>query len=198
MRFIFAAVILLLAAAGLAEAEVGLAENSEGDRWETRVWDRTITFRGSGREDINYKMYSLHTTSADKPGLMFSCSDEYGLNVLYSFEGVDFIDLFQSHRASHLRSIPVHLWVGSHGFELAGYFVRRKDHVIANQTETQAAIAMGALLQDLPIRIKASGYFDETLDLPPLDEEVMRFINVCDKAAELAKTVREAEAARAD
>lgn len=179
-----------------ANAQQSSAEASSQSGWAMNGWERSVTFRGSGRDDINYTMYTLHTTAADKPGVMFSCSDDFGLNVLYSFEGVDFIELLHGKRASRLRSIPVYLWVGDYAFDLAFYNVRRRDRVLANQKASQAAIAMGALLQDLPIRIKATNYFDETLDLPPLDEEVGRFISVCEKAAELAETVRKAEAGK--
>ncbi|WP_018147242.1 hypothetical protein [Henriciella marina] len=186
-----ATAIAIACGSGFANAEdAGPAP----DAWEIRSWDRTITWRGSADDDINYLMYTLHTTATDKPGVMFSCSDKYGLNVLYSFDDVDLMELFYSRRQSRLRSVPIHMWVGDYAFDLAYYNVRRHDKVIANQKASQASIAMGAFLQNLPIRLKAHNYFDVTLDLPPADQSVHRFIEVCDKASELAERVRAAEA----
>lgn len=194
-RFLVSMAALVGVCMGAAAQQPPADPPSEGG-WEMNGWERSVTFRGLGRDDINYTMYTLHTTATEKPGVMFSCSDEYGLNVLYSFEGVDFIELLHGKRASRLRSIPVYLWVGDYAFDLAFYNVRRRDRVLANQKASQAAVAMGALLQDLPIRIKATNYFDETLDLPPLDGEVGRFIDVCQKAAELAETVRKSKSGK--
>ena len=169
---------------------------ADAEGWEAQSWDRTITWRGSARDDINYLMYTLHTTGSTKPGVMFSCSEEYGLNILYSFENIDLMELFHQNRSSNMRSIPIDVWVGSYKFDLAFYNVRRRDKVFANQKAAQASIAMGALLQNLPIRAKSAGYFDVTYDLPPLDEEVMVFINVCKEAESIAEKIKAATSAK--
>lgn len=160
--------------------------------WEVNSWERHIKITGSSPDEFTYQMYTLHTTDTSKPGVMFSCSERYGLNVLYSFEGVDFMALFQGGESRRMRSVPVYMWMGETARDLEYYMVRRRDKVLSNQKAVQSSSAMLALLQDLPIRLKASGYFDLTYELPALDQSAADFMVVCDKAAELADKVKAA------
>ncbi len=191
----------LLAGCAVFAAGCGpaFAQEAASDGWQANSWTRQITYNSGKAKDLTYDMYTLHTTATDKPGLMFSCSEEYGMNVLYSLEPVDLLSLFtEPQQSRRLRSIPVWVWTGDYKNDSAYYMVRRYDKVLANQKPIQSAIAMGAILQDLPIRIKSAGYFDVTLPLPPLNEEVMAFVANCEKASEIADKVKAATAAKSE
>lgn len=166
----------------------GPAAHAEG--WNLQGWERTIEITGSSKDEFTYSMYTLNTTDTDKPGMMFSCSEKYGLNILYSYRGVDFIQLFTSGKSSKLRSIPVNVWVGDGKRNVEYFFVRRKDKVLSNQESSQAAAAFRALLRNQTVRIKASGMFDVTFDAPNLDGAVANFLSVCDSAQKIASDVR--------
>ncbi|WP_182482114.1 hypothetical protein [Henriciella barbarensis] len=182
----------------IAGSGAAIAQETAEEGWQANSWKRQITYNGGKARDLTYDLYTLHTTATDKPGLMFSCSEEYGMNVLYSFDAVDLLSLFtEPQQSRRLRSIPMWVWTGNYRNDSAYYMVRRSDKVLANQKPIQSAIAMGAILQGLPIRIKSGGYFDVTLPLPPLDEEVMAFVENCEKASEIADEVKAATASRA-
>lgn len=190
---LFAACVMIAAGSGSAFAQKTAAEG-----WQANSWERQVTYNGGKARDLTYEMYTLHTTATDKPGIMFSCSEDYGMNVLYSFEPVDLLSLFtEPQQSRRLRSIPIWVWTGNYKNDSDYYMVRRSDKVLANQKPIQSAIAMGAILQGLPIRIKSGGYFDVTLPLPPLDEEVMSFVANCEKASDIADKVKAATAAKA-
>ena len=167
------------------------AGSASAEGWQLNSWERHVKITGSSPAEFTYDMFTLHTTDTSKPGLMFSCSEKYGLNVLYSFDGVDFMELLDGGTARRVRSVPIYFWIADKKLDLGYYMVRRKDKVFSNQKSGQSSSAMLALLQDVPIRAKASGYFDLTYDLPPLDEQVAQFVEVCEKAGELADLVKE-------
>lgn len=191
---------------GLAASAVATAgmiclatPHADAEGWEANSWKRQVTYNSGKAKDLTYDLFTLHTTATDKPGVFFTCSADYGMNVLYSFEPVDLLSLFTDPQQSRrLRSIPVWVWTGDYKHDSAYYMVRRYDKILANQKPVQSAIAMGGILQGLPIRIKAAGYFDVSLPLPPLDEEVMAFVENCDEASEIADKIKAATSERAD
>lgn len=189
---------LIAACAGLSLSIV-FAPVASAEGWKANTWQRQIVIKGGKPESFTYTVHTLHTTAVDQPGVMFSCSDNYGLNVLYSYKPVDLLALFTEEQTLRkMRAIPVWIWTGDYKHDSSYYMVRRYDKVMANQKPVQAAIAMGGILQGLPIRIKAQNYFDVTLPLPPLDEEVMAFVDKCEKATEIADKIKAATARKAE
>ncbi|WP_300378909.1 hypothetical protein [Henriciella sp.] len=171
-------------------AAVSINSPAVAEGWQTDTWERHIKVTGSSPKEYKYLMHTLNTVDQTRPGLMFSCSTRHGLNIVYSFKGVDFMEVLRGGQSRRMRSIPVRLWANDKRHELDDYLVRRRDKVVSNTRSQQAAAAMRALLRDNPIRIKSFGYFDVTYNLPSLDAEAAKFLEVCPVADDIADSVK--------
>jgi len=185
MRFLVAASALALCAisASATPVEGAGAADKTAASWELRpftVYDRDDYDKPIEERRLNYSGVIVHTVDNGKPGALLTCSEKFGLSVMFSLKPVDFSDQDYFASSRQARTFSGRLSVDGDRPKLPSRFiVRRKLGVVQSVSNEEAFTAVDALYAGQTMSLEVPGFDPVNIDLPPPDGSFRTFVADC-------------------
>ncbi|MBI1254212.1 MAG: hypothetical protein GC196_07715 [Hyphomonas sp.] len=185
MRFLVAASVLALCAtsASATPVEGSGAADKQAASWELRpftVYDRDDYDKPIEERQLNYSGVIVYTVDNGKPGALLTCSEKFGLSVMFSLKPVDFSDQDYFASSRQARTFSGRLSIDGDRPKLPSRFiVRRKLGVVQSVSKEEAFTAVDALYAGQTMSLEVPGFDPVNIDLPPPDSSFRTFVADC-------------------
>ncbi|MBA4338126.1 MAG: hypothetical protein C0421_04705 [Hyphomonas sp.] len=185
MRFLVAASAMALCAisASATPVEGSGAADKKAANWELRpftVYDRNDIDKPVQERRISYSGVIVHTADISQPGALLTCSEKFGLSVMFSLKPVDFSDEDYFASSRQARTFNGSLSVEGEPPKLPSRFVvRRKLGVVQSVGSEEAYTAVDALYAGQSMTLEVPGFDPVNIDLPPPDSSLRAFVADC-------------------
>lgn len=185
MRFLVAASAMALCAisASATPAEGSGAADDKSAHWDLRpftVYDRNDIDKPVQERRISYSGVIVHTVDNSQPGALLTCSEKFGLSVMFSLKPVDFSDEDYFASSRQARTFNGSLSVEGARPQLPSRFVvRRKLGVVQSVSSEEAYTAVDALYAGQVMTLEVPGFDPVNIDLPPPDSSLRAFVADC-------------------
>lgn len=185
MRFFVAASAMALCAISASATPIegsGTADNKTAN-WELRpftVYDRDDFDKPVQERRISYSGVIVHTVDNSQRGALLTCSEKFGLSVMFSLKPVDFSDQDYFASSRQARTFSGRLSVeGGLPQPPSRFIVRRKLGVVQSVSSEEAFTAVDALYAGQTMSVEVPGFDPVSIDLPPPDSSFRTFVADC-------------------
>ncbi len=185
MRFLVAASAMALCAisASATPVEGSGANDKKAANWELRpftVYDRNDFDKPVQERRISYSGVIVHTVDNSQRGALLTCSEKFGLSVMFSLKPVDFSDQDYFASSRQARTFNGRLSVEGEPPQLPSRFVvRRKLGVAQSVSSEEAFTAVDALYAGQTLSLEVPGFDAVSIDLPAPDSSFRTFVADC-------------------
>ncbi len=175
------AILAFTATATAAETTDAVAAGNSG--WELRpfnVYDRDDDDKPEAERRVKYSGVIVHTTDASQPGALLTCSEKFGLSVMYSLKPVDFADQEYFGSSNQVRTFDGRLNVeGDVPAKQSRFLVRRKLGVAQPVNADDAFKTVDALYAGKALNVDVPGFDPVDIKLPSPDKSFKEFVASC-------------------
>lgn len=175
------AILALTTTATAAETTDAVAAGNTG--WELRpfnVYDGDDDDKPEAERRVKYSGVIVHTTDASQPGALLTCSEKFGLSVMYSLKPVDFADQDYFTSSKQVRAFNGRLSVeGDRAEKMSRFLVRRKLGVAQPVNPDDAFKTVDALYAGKALNVDVPGFDPVDIKLPTPDKTFQDFVASC-------------------
>ena len=144
---------------------------------EPNTWQRVSVVYGETPETPEQLYIGLYTTSQQKPGVFFKCTEDR-FRATFSTKGIDFRAAINDyHHRIKPRSGSLYL-DGAKALQGKWYYLPVK-HVVTPDGRKFAAKTFNAVIKGQTVSFNFRGIDETTVDLPPVDDAFRAFNRQC-------------------
>lgn len=178
-----AALAILALSAAATPADTPDAGPASAGSWELRpfnVYDNDDNKKPEAERRVKYSGVIVHTTDSGQPGALLTCSEKFGLSVMYSLKPVDFADQEYFASSNQVRTFDGRLNVeGDAPAKQSRFLVRRKLGVAQPVNADDAFKTVDALYAGKALNVDVPGFDPVDIKLPSPDKSFKEFVASC-------------------